>query len=164
MYGSVINCSQILWTNKTCRQIFKNRSLLEYNCFTVLCQFLLYNRANQLCAYVCLHIPSLLRLPPTHLIPPLQVIARHRDDLPVLCSCFPLAIYLTFGSVYMSMLLLLRPSFPLPPRVLKSILYVYVFIPALPLGSSVPFFFFRSHIYALAYGICFSLSDLPHSV
>ena len=47
-----------------------------------------------------------------------------------------------------------------PPRVLKSILYVWVFIPVLPLGSSEPFFFFffRFHIYVLAYGICFSLS------
>ena len=29
---------------------------------------------------------------------------------------------------------------------------------------STIFFFFRFHIYALAYGICFSLSDLLHSV
>ena len=29
---------------------------------------------------------------------------------------------------------------------------------------SIIFFFFRFHIYALAYGICFSLSDLLHSV
>ena len=26
------------------------------------------------------------------------------------------------------------------------------------------FFFFRFHVYVLAYGICFSLSDLLHSV
>ena len=32
------------------------------------------------------------------------------------------------------------PASP-PPRVLKSVFYVYVFIPALPLGSSVPFLF-----------------------
>ena len=32
-----------------------------------------------------------------------QVVTKHRADLPVLCSCFPLAIYFTFGSVYMSM-------------------------------------------------------------
>ena len=51
-----------------------------------------------------------------------------------------------------------------PPHVLKSILYVCVFIPVLPLGSSVPFFFFRFHMYVLAYCICFSLSDLLHSV
>ena len=40
------------------------------------------------------------------------------------------------------MLLSLRPSFPFTPRVLKSILYVCVFIPVLPLGSSELFFYF----------------------
>ena len=90
-------------------------SLLEYNCFTMLCQFLLYNKVNQL--YVCIypHIPSLLHLPPTLPIPPLQLITKHQADLPVLCSCFPLAIYFTFGSVYMSMLLShFVPAYPAP--------------------------------------------------
>ena len=50
-----------------------------------------------------------------------------------------------------------------PPRVLKSILYVCIFIPVLPLGSSEPFFF-RFHIYVLAYGIYLSLFGLLHSV
>ena len=54
-------------------------------------------------------------------------------------------------------------QFTLPsPCVLKSILYICVFIPVLPLGSSEPIFFFRFHVYVLAYGICFSLSDLLH--
>ena len=69
----------------------------------MLCQFLLYNKVNQLYIYICSHISSLLRLPPTLPIPPLQVVTEHRADLPVLCGCFPLAIYFTFGSVYMSM-------------------------------------------------------------
>ena len=87
------------------------------------------------------------------------------SHLPVLCCCFPPANYFTFGSVCMLMLLSLCPSFPLPSHVLKSIFYVCLFMPAPQLGSSVPFFFFfRFHIYALAYGICFSLSDLLHSV
>ena len=51
-----------------------------------------------------------------------------------------------------------------PPHVLKSILYVCVFIPVWPLGSSETFFFFWFDIYVLAYGVCFSLSDLLHSV
>ena len=107
---------------------FFNRSLLEYNCFTILCQFLLHNRGNRPYAYTCPHIPTLLSLPPILPIPPLQVIAKYRTHLPVLCCCFPPANYFTFGSVYMSMLLSLRPSFPVPPHVLKSVLYVYIFI------------------------------------
>ena len=121
---------------------------MEYNCFTILCQFLLHNKANQPYAYTCPHIPSLLSLPPILPIPPLQMDTKHRADLPVLCCCFPPANYFTFGSVYMLMLLSLCPSFTLPPHVLKSILYVYLFIPALQLGTSIPFFFyfFRFHI------------------
>ena len=140
--------------------VFLKIDLFEYNCFTIPCQFLLHNKANQPYAYICPHIPSLLSLP----IPPLQVIAKHQANLPVLCCCFPPANYFTYCSVYTSMLLSLHLSFALPPHVIKSILYVYLFIPAPQLGSSVPFSFFRFHIYALAYGICFSLSDLLHSV
>ena len=144
--------------------VFLKIDLFEYNCFTILHQFLLHNKVNQPYAYICPHIPSLLSLPPILPIPPFQVIAKHRADLPVLCCCFPPANYFTCGSVYMLMLLSLRPSFALPPHVLKSIICVYLFIPALQRGSSVPFFLFRFHMYVLAYGICFSLSDLLHSV
>ena len=60
----------------------------------------------------------------------------------MLCGCFPLAIYFTFGSVYMSVLLshFIPASLPTPARVLKSFLCVCIFIPVLPLGSSEPFF------------------------
>ena len=68
----------------------------------MLCQFLLYNKVSQLYVYIYLHISSLLHLPPTLPIPPLQVDTKHRADLPVLFGCFPLAIYFTFGGVYMS--------------------------------------------------------------
>ena len=54
--------------------LFCLTSLLEQNCFTMLCQFLLYNKVNQLYVYIHPHIPSLLCLPPTLLIPPLQVL------------------------------------------------------------------------------------------
>ena len=104
----------------------------------MLCQFLLYNKLNQLYVYIYPHIPSLLHLPPTLPILPPQMVTKHRADLPVLCSCFSLAIYFTFGSVYMSTLLFhFIPASPPPPRVLKSVLYVCVFIPVLLL-----FFFF----------------------
>ena len=90
-------------------------SLLEYICFTIVRQFLLYNKVNQLYIYIYPHISSLLRLPPTLPIPPLQVVTKHQADLPVLCGRFPLAICFTFGSVYMSMPLShFVPAYPSP--------------------------------------------------
>ena len=81
----------------------------------MLCQFLLYNKVTQLYVYIYPHIPSLLSLPPTLPIPPLQLVTKHQADLPVLCSCFPLAICFTFGSVYMSVLLShFIPVYPSP--------------------------------------------------
>ena len=84
---------------------------------------------NQLYIYIYPHIPSLLRLPPTLPIPPLYVVTKHRADLPVLCGCFPLAIYFTFGSVYMSMPLShFVPAYPSPslcPQVHSLHLHLY---------------------------------------
>ena len=123
-------------------------SLLEYNCFTMVCQFLLYNKVNQLYVYIYPHISSLLRLPPTLPIPPLQVVTQHRADLPVLCGCFPLSIlHLVVYICPCHSLTSSQLTLP-PPRVLKSILYICVFIPVLPLGSSEPLFFvFLDSIY-----------------
>ena len=143
-------------------------SLLEYNCFKMVCQFLLYQKVNQLYIYIYLHISSLLRLPPTLPIPPLQVVTKHRADLPVLCGCFPLAIGFTFGSVYMSMPLFhFVPAYPSPspcPQVHSLVGLCLYSRPAPRFFMTFFFFFFRFHIYVLAYGICFSLSDLLHSV
>ena len=69
----------------------------------MVCQLLLYNKMNQLYTYIYPHFSSLLCLPLSLPIPPFQVITKHRADLPVPCGCCPLAIYFTFGSVYMSM-------------------------------------------------------------
>ena len=83
----------------------------------MVCQFLLYNcyTVNQLYVYIQPHISSLLCLPPPLPIPPLQVDTKHPADLPVLCSCFPLAIHFTFGSVYISMPLShFVPAYPSP--------------------------------------------------
>ena len=41
-------------------------SLLEYNCFTMVCYFLLNNKVNQLYISICSHISSLLHLPLSH--------------------------------------------------------------------------------------------------
>ena len=54
-----------------------------------------------------LYVPSHLNLPPTSLpIPPFQVFAEHWGFVfPVSNSEFPLAIYFTYGNVYVSVLL-----------------------------------------------------------
>ena len=50
--------------------------------------------------------PHLLDLPPTaHPFPPFQVVIDYQAELPVLHSSFPLAIYFTYGNIYVSMLL-----------------------------------------------------------
>ena len=84
-------------------------------------------------------------------------------------SRFLLVINFIHISVYMSIPIsqFITPPPPPPPRlsplrVHTFVLYICVSISSLQTGSSVPFF--RFHIYALIYDICFSLSDLLHSV
>ena len=85
----------------------------------------------------------------------------------MLCSCFPLAIYFTVGSIYMSMPLShFVPAYPSPspcPQV-HSLVGLRLYSHPAPRFFITIFFLFRFHIYVLAYGICFSLSDLLHSV
>ena len=131
-------------------------SLLEYKCFTVLCQFLLYNKVNQVYVYIYPHIPSLVHLPPTLLIPSFQVVTKHRVDPLVLCSSLPLAIHFTFGNVYMSMLLSHFIPASLSPTVPSSLFSMSVFL-LLPCHQVHRYHFLKLHIYALAYSICFSL-------
>ena len=108
----IMQCSSLSLVTVFIFLLFFLTSLLEYNCFTVLCQFLLYNKMSQLYAYVYPHNLPIMCLP---VIPPLQVVAKHRADLPLPCSCFPLAICFTFGSVPVSMLLShFIPAYPSP--------------------------------------------------
>ena len=91
------------------------------------------------------------------------MVTKHRADLPVLCGCFPLAIYFTFGSVYMSMPLShFVPASPSPspcPQVHSLPLCLYS-CPA-PRFFRTMFSFFRFHTYALAYGMCCSFWLTP---
>ena len=108
-------------------------NLLEYNCFTMLCQFLPHSKVNQPYAYT----HPLPLGPPFPPIPPNQAITEHRAEL--LYSRFPLAIYFTHGCIYV------KPNLPIHPTLLfptmsMSILYICLSIPALQIGSSVPFF------------------------
>ena len=73
------------------------------NCFTVLCWFLPHINMSQLLAYIYplpLEPPSYLPLHPT----PLGCL-RALVWVPESCSKFPLAVCLTHGNVYASMLL-----------------------------------------------------------
>ena len=93
-------------------------------------------------------------------------IPSHHPPHPILLGChgsFPQAVYFTHSSVYMSMLLSqLVPPSPSPA------------VSTSPFSTSVPLFppykqvhqhhFSRFHIYALICYICFSPSDLLHSV
>ena len=142
-------------------------SLLEYNFFTMVCQFLLYNKVNNYTyTYIPIFPPSCIYLPPSLSHP-----SRWTQSTELISLCYATAshqlsvLHLVVNICPCHSLTSSQLPFPLP-RVLKSILYVYVIIPVLPLGSSeqFSFFFFRFHIYVLAYGICFSLSDLLHSV
>ena len=63
--------------------ILKN-FLLEYNCFTMLCQFLLHSEVNQLYSYT--HPLPLGPPCPPPAIPPNQAITEHQAELPVLYS------------------------------------------------------------------------------
>ena len=124
-------------------------------------QFLLYNKGNQFYIYICPHISSLFHLRPSHHPYPTSL-GGHKAKLTSLCyAAASHQLFILHLVVYISPCHSLTSSqltLP-PPHVLKSILYICVIILVLPLGSSEPLFFFRFHIYVLAYGICFSLSD-----
>ena len=109
---------------------------------------------SAICIHTCPH-PFPLESPYHPRYTPPQVFAKHRADVPVLCCCFPLANYFTFGSLYMLMLLSLRPSFHLPPVSSGPFsMSLSLFLPC-HYVHQYNFFFFRFHIYALAYDIYF---------
>ena len=50
----------ILWDLLHMKTYFFLTSLLKYNCFTMVCYFLFYNKVNQVYLYICSHISPLL--------------------------------------------------------------------------------------------------------
>ena len=91
-------------------------SLLEYNCFTMLCQFLLLlNKVNQFYVYIYPHIPSLLSLPPTLPIP----LPRPSQSIKLISLCYAAAPtshpFYIWQCIYVNPTLSLRPSFPFSP-------------------------------------------------
>ena len=99
---------------------------------------------------VCIHIspyplPLVSPSVPPSLSHPLYVITKHWADLPVLCGCFPLAIYFMFGSVYMSMPLshfvAAYPS-PCPYPQVHSLVGLHLYSHLAPRFFMTIFFFF----------------------
>ena len=134
----------------------------------MVCQFLLYNKVNQLYIYIYPHISSLLHLPPSQPLYP-NPLGGHKAP-----NCSPCAMQLLPTSylfyiwqcIYVHATLSLRPSLPFFLPVSSSPLStsVSLFLSCPQVLQNHFFFFFRFHIYVLAYSICFSLSDLLHSI
>ena len=114
---------------------------------------------------ICIHIsPPLLDLPSTHYPSHSSPSSQSRVEFPVLYSRFPLAIYFKQGSVFMSNLI----SQFIPPSSLTPHLATYPLCMSvslfLPCKQTHLYHLSRLHTYVLTYYICFSLSDLLHSV
>ena len=74
---------------------------------------------------------------------------------------FPLPIYFTHSNVYVSMLLSQFVSPSPSPAVSINLFSEFVFLSCKEVHQ---YQFSRFQVYVLIYGICFSLSDLLHSV
>ena len=101
-------------------------SLLEYNCFTLLCQFLLYNKVNQLYVYIYPHIPSLLHLPPTLPIPPLQVVTNILNSntiFSVACS-----LKKNYKQIYIVYTVLHMTFISQHMKIIKNMKFIYIFL------------------------------------
>ena len=128
----------------------------------MVCQFVLYNKVNQLCIYIYPHISSLLHLPPSHP-------SSWSQSTELISLCYTTAshqLFYIWQCIYVHATLSLCPSLPFPLPVSSSPFSsrsVSLFL-SCPQVLHDHFFFFRFHIYVLAYCICFSLSDLIHSV
>ena len=113
--------------------------------------YIYYNKVKQLYVYIYPHIPSLLHLPPTLLSHP----SRQSQSTELISLCYATASHqpsIVYVVVYICPCHSLTSSqltLP-PPCVLKSILYICIFIPVLPLGSSKPLFFFFQIPYVCA--------------
>ena len=152
----LLNCIPYTFWMLTPYQICSLNFLLRYNCFTILCLFLLYNKMNQLYVYKYPLVPGSPSYPIAHT----THLGHHRALSRVSCATQHITTTVCFN-YYMPIPVF--PSSPSPPTcVHMSVLYVCTSVPALQINLSVPFF--RLHIYVLIYDICFSPSDLLHSV
>ena len=124
--------------------LLKKKKKMVYSCFAML-----------LVSAVCIHISPSSWTSPAPIPPSRSVITGHWDDQPMLPSIFPLAIYFTHRSIYISMLVSPSPTVSHYPFSTPASLF-------LPCKSVHLYHLSRFHTHALIYNTCFSLSDLPH--
>ena len=125
----------------------------------MLCCFLAYINMNQPQVYMCT-LPLEPSSHPDHhghplnSIPFLQVVTEHRVELPVTYGKFPLALYFTFGNVYVSKLLSL--SHPLLPLLCPQVCTLCLHLCSGPANSLISIIFLDS-IYMCKYTVFFFL-------
>ena len=107
--------------------------------------------------------PSSTSLPPPAPSYSCRLSQTFRFQLSASYSKFSLAIYFTYDNIYVSILLFPFVPPSSSPTVSTRLFFMSV-SPLLPCKKVHQFHLSRFHIYALIYDICFSLSDLLHSV
>ena len=115
--------------------------------------------------YVYVYIYPLPLWPPS-LTPHPTDLGHHRAPSWVPCALqwLPTTIYFAHGSIFMS--ILISQSVPSLPQLSSSVCSLHLCLYSCPANRfiSTIFFFFGFQIYALTHDICFSLTDLLHSV
>ena len=122
----------------------------------MLCWFLPSINMNQPQVYIC---PLPLKPP----IPPPRLSQSTGFGFPASYSKFPLAIYFTYGNVYVSVLLsqVISPS---PSLSVTLSLFFMSVSPLLPCKQDHQYHLSRFHIYALIYDICLLFLTQLHLV
>lgn len=132
---------------------WKNTALQCYACFCLMTRHISHNYR---------YIPSLLSLSPLPSTPRLSVIAEHQDALPVSCNNFSPVISFHMV-VYICRCCFLHPSSSLLPALCPQSYSLYLCLHSFPPNRFINTIFLES-IYAVIDYICFSVSDLLHSV
>ena len=113
------------------------------------------------------YIWSLSPESPAHLLPILTPLGYYRGRVwaPYVIQQIPIGCLFTYISVYASMLLspFISPSFSSSPHLSISLFSMFA-SPLLLCKQICQYHLPRFHVFALIYNICFSLSDLHHSV
>ena len=115
------------------------------------------------CMFTYIHTYFLLEHPsiPHHTPHPIR--SSQSTELPVLIQQFPTSSFFYIWQRYICQCYCLNLAYPLLPLLCPQVLSVDLPLYSYPANiSSVQFA--RFHIYALIYHICFSFSDLHHSV